>query len=96
MRKKIDDIKDNVINNENNNSSNSNNKNVIVSAEKIELYSSNIVMSVRDKKNVFYNILPKNATDKSVSFISANNEIVSIDNNAHDVVRTLDLNRSDL
>ena len=68
---------------------------MIVFAEKIELYSSNIVMSVGDKKNVSYNILPKNATDKSVSFISANNEIVTVDNNAHDVVKTLDLNRSD-
>lgn len=69
---------------------------MIVFVEKMELSSSIIVMSVGHKKNVFYNILPKNATDKSVSFISANNEIVTIDNNAHDVVRTLDLNRSDL
>ena len=69
---------------------------MIVFVEKMELSSSIIVMSVGDKKNVSYNIFPKNATDKSVSFISVNNEIVTINNNAHDVVKTLDLNRSDL
>lgn len=54
----------------------------------ITLEENKIHLSAGDNYNLKYNILPKNATDKSVSFISANNEIVNVDNNAHDLVKT--------